>query len=228
MESDTEEEMMPTEDDWDNDTTTLAAEDLSLANIKVTESRDTEGVENVVGPVFQEHMKFSLKDKGKKKKSVSSRRRAKRKPQGTKLLQEAIITLFPDCRDPAEAMRRAKSMITQTISPEDLFYEDGKNARTTMGTEKIGPGNDHDDLPVFVKGIVDFVAIPEFENVKLLVAKRRNDDSYIAAVNAQKLREQRQKQVYGMSGSFGYYSYSDKKNPMSQDSQILFFPNKEK
>jgi len=138
--------------------------------------------------------------------------------------------MFPDCRDPAEAMRRAKSWFSsQNISPEDLFYEDGRNARSTMGTEKIGPGNDHDDLPVFVKGFVDFIAMKEFEKVKLIVARRKGDVSFIDAVNAQRLREQRKKNAYGASGSFCSYSYSvgkNEKSPIAQTSQISFFSNK--
>jgi len=176
---------------------------FSLADINVSHSSpsDTPFVPTV-GPGFldydppKEEETKDTKGKGKKKGGRKSRgRRVTR----SKILQEAIGSLYPDVEDPGEAMRLARAVLKQ--GGEDEFMTGETSTTVVPGREKILPGNDHDDLPVFIMGIVKFVIRPEIERAQYNAAKRKNDKAYMAVCDQRKSNDLRNRRRMGVGTS---------------------------
>lgn len=164
----------------DDLTPAAGADQFSLADINVS-FPSSGGFLPTVGPGFLDHESTLGEDtesdkKGKAKKKTNNKGRGRRLMR-SKILQEAIGSLYPDVEDPGEAMRLARAVLKQ--GGEEEFMTGETSTTVVPGREKILPGNDHDDLPVFIMGIVNFIIKPEMEKARYAAAKRKGDDGYM-------------------------------------------------
>lgn len=178
----------------------------SLANFNVTTKRSGESVsmENIIGPGFLGDTGYNEEEEEAKRKERRDRRSSNRNKKGkastkSRILQEAIGSLYPDVEDPGEAMRLARAFLNK--GGEDEFLIGETSMMVAPGKEKIGPGNDHDDLPVFVKNIVDFIVKPELETARYMEAQRTGNKKIIRQINDKRREITRRRRRCGIGSS---------------------------
>lgn len=171
-------------------TSSAATGKFSLANFNVLQSP---GTSFTIGQSVGSN--GNGEDNGDKRKKGSRNKNRRRKiSMKSRVLQEAIITLYPDEDDPGEAMRRAKESIKQEAG---VFA--GSNS-VAPGREKIGPGNDYDDLPIFVKTLTDFVIRQELEEARFLTAHRLGDEKTLKLIT-EKRNQEKSRRIASSVGS---------------------------
>jgi len=231
-----EEEAMVEDTDPSLELPVFTSGQFSLANLNVERSSG-EGVplEQTVGPGFLGDIGYNEEDEAKKrerrKNRGASRRRSKSKASPkSRILREAIGSLFPDISDPGEALRVARAALRQGGEEELLNCE--TSVTVAPGREKIGPGNDHDDLPVYVKSIVDFIVKPEMESARYAVALRRGDRRMLRTMNERKKQEINRKKMFEIGSAqpsmFAPSGFGENgKMSEHMNSQIVFGEQKE-
>ncbi len=177
---------------------TLTNDKFSLADVNVTETVGGMPIEKMIGPGLLGRPDYQEEEKEKKrneKKNANRRKRRGKRTATAMILQDAISTLFPKVEDPGEALRLARAAVKE--GGGDLFAGESSSS-VGPGREKIGPGNNHDDLPVFVMAIVDYIIIPELEKAKYAVAQRKGDSTYITVSNENYMKNLRWRKNLGV------------------------------
>jgi len=127
---------------------------------------------------------------GEPSKKCANRRKGKRKQVLPNLIQRMLDSIYTR-EHWIEDTASMKKAFQKNVA--DMFQSSGMSSRELKGKEKICPGNNEDDLPIFFAIATTSIIPREMEKARYQTALEKNDITYLKAYEESKRKKAQKK-----------------------------------